>query len=322
MNKHDYQSEFLNKCSVLFEEYETKCFLNPRESQENAANEFYTKLKELSYLYYKGKNLPFSFRYLSQEIVNFEGLLPSNYIVSIMPHDFSKSISKPKTLANPELVLDYIIDKTRNYLYDYITFDERLFSYESCDLQNECKNAVDFINGLAMDLGIDFQKILICPAFSMDWGYEYSGVHYFTILFIHDKAYIVDPTYSQFCLKKRCNLIRLGTPLVPLCAPGTFMLYDKTREDVLNTILKKGYIECTDTNLKAYMDGFLVSFRNGLYYEHSNDYSFETNYTASDYKAFLNGTKSLFDYGRPEELGYQLRPLDNPYIKIRHKSQL
>ncbi len=323
MNKESQEREFLRKCKSAFDQYKKACYSNIKYGQKVAADELYTNLKTLADKYYHRKNLPFSFRYLSSELIAFDSLLPSESIITVPPYDFSKTIPKPHNLDNPEEVLDYIIFKTRNYLYDKVSFNNRdALKFEDYDLQGECKEAIRFINTLALDLNIDFRNIMINPAFNYNWGFNYGGNHHLTLLYFNEEAYLVDPTISQFTLQKRCNLNVLGVPLIPLCAPGIFMMYDELRKKVLKTILQKGYIKCTEEVMKSYMDSFLLSFRNGLFYERTGDFSFTMSYSSADYEKLLSGRLDLFELERKEELWYQLRPLENPHLKVRYKNQI
>lgn len=75
------------------------------------------------------------------------------------------------------------------------------------------------------------------------------------------------------------------------------------------SLLEKGYIELTDENGKNYFDTFTLSYRNGLYYEKTNDFTYTTPYTLKDYINFLQGTTSLLKYEDINTLGYQKTPL-------------
>ncbi len=70
-----------------------------------------------------------------------------------------------------------------------------------------------------------------------------------------------------------------------------------------------GWIEATDQNLKAYFDGFAISFRNGIYYEDMKEFIFKTDYQVEDYISFLNGNGSQLEKESVISLGRQMRPL-------------
>ena len=81
-------------------------------------------------------------------------------------------------------------------------------------------------------------------------------------------------------------------------------------QNIAKNLLEKGYIKLNTELFKTYMDSFTVSFRNGLYYEQTNDYSFTTNYTIEDYANFLTKKDSQIKREGIEVLGYQKRPLN------------
>ena len=103
------------------------------------------------------------------------------------------------------------------------------------------------------------------------------------------------------------------------CLPGCFMTMTEDRLNVASTILKKGYMPLTEQNMKNYFDGFALSYRNGLYYEETSDFSFTTPYTGVDYLDFISGKDSQIKHESREVLGFQEKPLKNPKMLIKHK---
>ena len=93
------------------------------------------------------------------------------------------------------------------------------------------------------------------------------------------------------------------------------MIMSEERKKVAEVLLKRGWIELDQNVFKHYMDGFAISFRNGLYYEQTNDFSYTTNYTASDYEKFLFGADTQILHEGDEVLGYQKRPLQKNICK-------
>ena len=59
----------------------------------------------------------------------------------------------------------------------------------------------------------------------------------------------------------------------------------------------------TDENIKNYFDGFSLSFRNGTFYDLTEDYSYETPYSPNDYILFINGYDSQYHHEGEEVLG-------------------
>lgn len=313
------ETEFLNKCNHLFRKYKKRVFSLSRETDiTNYSKEFYNGLKELASYYYPEEVVPFDYRYLAREIILFEKFLPTDSIFSFQEHDFSKVLDRPTSLKQDEFVLDYLVDQTRNYLFDEVSLSREYYPYETYDLQDKCVKAVDFLMGIAHGLGIEYRRFIIYPCFKRD-NRVMNAIHAFLLVKLNGREYLIDCTYSQFCTSVRCDLNRIGVPLFAGPAPGTFMQYDDFHKDVALTILNRGWIEYTDETKKAYLDGFLLSYRNGLFYERSNDFSFISPYTALDYEHFFYGEDDLFHYEKKEELGYQLKPLSNPNMLIKRR---
>ena len=84
------------------------------------------------------------------------------------------------------------------------------------------------------------------------------------------------------------------------------MTLNNFRLELSNTLLSRGWIRLTDENIKNYFDGFALSFRNGIYYDKSRDYSYTTNYSASDYVSFLKGIDNQVKHEGEEVLKKQL----------------
>ena len=101
------------------------------------------------------------------------------------------------------------------------------------------------------------------------------------------------------------------------CNPGVFMLMSNQGYKIADKIINDGYIELNDEIFKVYLDAFTVSFRNVLYYEETNDFSYTTNYTVDDYIRFLNGDDSQINHENRLYLGYQSIPLKNYKINFK-----
>ena len=91
---------------------------------------------------------------------------------------------------------------------------------------------------------------------------------------------------------------------------------NEERKKVANKVLTDGWIEWNNSNMKNYLDGFTMSYRNGLYYERTNDFSFKTKYKIEDYNRFINGKDNTINHEGRDNLGYQQIPLQNPHIKF------
>lgn len=105
--------------------------------------------------------------------------------------------------------------------------------------------------------------------------------HNFAIIGSNGKMYMVDCAYRQFfSLSYNINSDELEQ-----IDCGMFMLADEKRKKVAQQILKKGYIELTQENLKLYLDGFVMAT--------SRDEALETP-TIEQYKTILSKKQILY----------------------------
>lgn len=79
--------------------------------------------------------------------------------------------------------------------------------------------------------------------------------HSFAIVVSNKKMYIVDCAYRQFFSLS----YNIDSDELKQMDPGMFMLEDEKRKKVAQQILKQGYIELTEENLKLYLDGFVMA---------------------------------------------------------------
>ena len=103
------------------------------------------------------------------------------------------------------------------------------------------------------------------------------------------------------------------------CKAGVYMLMTEDSKKIANELLSNGYIEINEETLKIYLDPFAISFRNGLYYEQTQDFSYTTDYDADDYMEFLWGNDNQLNYEDQNCLGYQNRPLKNPNMNFNKR---
>ncbi len=191
-------------------------------------------------------------------------------------------------------------------------FDELNQHY---DLQGYCLYVSAKVIEKCKELNVPARLMKIYPGFTIDETFHKKrGVHYFVLVLIHERVFLIDITYSQFFLLKRCLLERIGIPLLSSCRTGVFMLMTDSRRYLAEKLLKDGYILLTEDVFKDYMDGFLLSWRNGLYYEETDDFSYTVPYTILQYYDFLTGKDNQLNHEEPLVLGKQQRPLKNPYL--------
>lgn len=302
-----------NKAKIY--ESEMNKFYNRIENGENIneyLSDMYKYVKEISPYFYSDGKIDCSYKYLKDRIFECEQILPNKFICDSDPI-FNVEVNKHINIKmEPEIVLDSLVYNIRKYLLTKLSFvkglggsDINLLSFE-----NSCFKASETIQFLCNINGIKSRKLEIYPGFCAPALLFNGGcLHFANIVQLNKKYYLVDCTYRQFFTFARNNLERIGIMEVAGCKPGIFMLMNEERKKVADTLLKRGWIELDENVLKYYMDGFAISFRNGLYYEQTGDFSYTTNYTASDYERFLFGSDTQIWYEGDEVLGYQKRPL-------------
>lgn len=189
---------------------------------------------------------------------------------------------------------------------------EESFIDECTDASKKLKDRCDY-------LGIECKRLVIHGGFRQDDDlYDGCKFHYFNIINLKGKNYIVDTTYRQFILMPYSLLERLYVLDFSGCTPGAFIQTDIKRLRLARNLIERGWVEATDDVLKVYFDLFALSFRNGTYYLKTNDYSFTTPYTVEDYFNFLKGNGSQYDIEGDEVMGYQREPI-NKLLNFRIK---
>ena len=182
-------------------------------------------------------------------------------------------------------------------------------------MENKCLDASNKVKELCNELNIECYTIPIYPGYQKEANLMNGcGFHFFNIIKLGNKYYLVDTTYSQFFLIKQNHLERIGIPNSAGCKLGTFMTLNNDRKEIATKILKDGYIELDEDIFKNYLDGFTLSFRNGLYYEQTQDFSFTTEYTKDDYIRFLDGDDNQINHEEKQLLGLQKKPLSKIHL--------
>ena len=266
-------------------------------------DKIYKYIKHRSKLFYNGKYMHPNYSIIKDALCNIENYVKGNLIDSGIL-SFNNDINN---------FIEYLVFEGRKYLiYEHYPIFKNnkedinlnLFNFTNC-----CKESSLYIKKICDDNNIKNYLICIYPGYTDIYNlYNGYGFHYINLVYYNNKYYLIDLTYSQFFYKNRSSLERIG--IVNLTGPnvGRFMLLNNNI-DIANKILKDGYIELDENIFKSYLDAFTISFRNGLYYENTNDYSFKTNYSIEDYLKFLCGYDNQINHEGLENLGYQKRPL-------------
>lgn len=260
---------------------------------------------------YIENNYPLAvYQELKKWIYNCEILIPNEFIILSAPVYEYNSFNVNSCFKNEsEMTLDYIVQIVR----DRLTINERkrnkdFKSLSEISLMDKCEKASCYTNDLCREMSIKNEPIIIWPGFTrMPELYDGNGYHCINIVHLNGKKYVIDCTYRQFFTLVRNDLERIKVMGLSGCHAGIFMTKTKERLELANQILKYGWFEATPKNLKNYFDGFALSYRNGLYYETTNDYSYTTPYTGADYLKFIsnkNQDNQVIREGE-EVLGFQ-----------------
>lgn len=291
---------------IEFIEYFDKAYKhNP--NVRKSINNFYRFIKHITPDYCYSKEKIELLKNVGEEFKWIEAKFEDNSIIDEKPifnpeeHNPNFEFINPNTT---EEVLDEIVYWTRFYLSRPHFTEKELINFK---LVNRCNEAAYYVCQLANVYGFKAQVIKIPPAFSEDIPlYRHNmEFHYFTLLEKDNKKYIVDCTYSQFFSWYRNSIERMGHYGSNGCLPGIYMLKSEARENVARTILKNGWIELNEDTIKHYMDGFALSYRNGLFYEELGEAKYETPYTIEDYHKFIFTNDSQLKREGAKVLGYQ-----------------
>lgn len=294
-NYETYKTDVIKKyVDVKFGEF---------KDQFNNLEELYRYVRSIQNNYFIEGYLSNDFNYISRYLRKAEEDIPKGFIIESSPrnnHEFK---------SEEEEKLSYIIYNVRSKLLNNNPDDS---------LINMCSYSSNLVSRCAKELNLNTRRIVIYPGFTKEHSLLHcgSGYHAFNIVTINDKKYIVDLTYRQFFLTDRSSLERIGVCTLSNTLPGRFMTMNESRMKTASKLLKDGYIEMTDENIKNYFDGFAISNRNATYYEETEDFSFTTVYSPYDYMKFIDGEDSQLNYEGIDKLGYQKKVLRNPNIRF------
>ena len=304
--------ELIRTYQKLFQESDNKAEL---------LDELYREYKMRSPEYFDGKEFDLYWSIYFDRLCSFVRDMPLEYIIDASVANYEKPLLDSKKINcnnagnyDIEDVLDYLVYCGRCKISD----GGNIESFDSMDIEGQCKKTSKNVDKMASKLQLKHQLVRIDPGFTCDNllfnGY---GFHYYNLIESNNQEYLIDISYKQFFKKNRCSLERLGMPFYFPPFAGTFMAMDEKRRKVAETLLKRGWIKLTDEIYKAYLDGFTMSYRNGIYYEEKGEVVYETDYTIDDYRNFLAGIDNQVNHEGKHVLGYQLRPLKNPEMRFK-----
>ena len=296
---------------------EVKDITNKPYQRYERLDQILTEIKILAPTYFDGICMSDEYKDKVRDIDNTIIRFPVEYICDTSPQfrdvrNVNNNITKSKRRDTFKIedYLDYVVYYARKKLIGNRNLRK---NFNTFDLINTCYEVSSFVKEGAERCDLECHIIRIDPGFDSDARLlNGMGYHYFNIIKYQDKYYLVDVSYSQFFTKRLTNFSRMGVPFIIPPMTGSYMVLDNYRNKVATIINKFGWIELTDEVIKAYFDGFALSYRNALYYE-GKRLLYKTKYTAKDYKNFLIGEDSQVHYEGTRVLGYQREPIKNPY---------
>ena len=265
------------------------CIVNTGNIAEkiNIMNSIYDYVKEISiYLYKNDPNFEKNYPYIENLVLQCESLLANEKITDIKSN-FNIEVKKSDPIS-------YIVNQAREYIYN--NRSDKKLKFDDLDLTGKCFIASNYIKNVCQGMNIKCYKIGLKQ-------------HYFNIIDLNNEFYLVDITYSQFFKLDKNILNRIGAINFLGCSTGIFMNMTGSRKNVANNLLEKGFIKIENEVMKDYLDGFALSYRNGLYYETTNDYTFKTNYSNEDYLNFLIHNDNQINHENEKFLDIQKIPI-------------
>lgn len=221
--------------------------------------------------------------------------------------------------------ISYIVWSARKELMNVGSDSLDLCNYSFYGL---CGFAMKDIAKKSADLGLKCKKIQMFPGFSyytiIPWTHNF---HCFNIIEFDSKKYLVDITLEQFFYKCDNHPGRMGIYDLNGPSVGYYMLKLNRGEELAKKLLVDGYVLLDDELFKTYMDSFMLSFRNALYYE-KNGIALPMEgiilpqcddilpYNIDQYISFLNKKDNQVKHEGYQCLGRQRKLLKDPKVSI------
>lgn len=311
--------ERLDECREVIKKYSEK--IKGMQNPDEEIKKMYAYAKQVIPEFYIDAYVPCmhpAYKFIRDDLIICEYALEGRFIGDSEPvFDFYDN-RQIDDYSSPESILNYIVHNVRRYLVlSHSLNQKRPIDINRLNFENECVVASNKVKELCDQLWLESYVVGVYPGYLKENDlFNGSGFHMCNIVKIEEQYYLIDCSYRQFFTLRQNFLERLGVVQMAGCKPGKFMLMNEERKNVANRVLKNGWTQLDGDVLKHYLDGFTLSFRNGLYYEQTNDFSYSTAYDVDTYIKFLRGEDNQLNHEDREVLGYQKKPLKNHNISF------
>lgn len=122
------------------------------------------------------------------------------------------------------------------------------------------------------------------------------GNHYVLALELEEKYYILDVTFNNYIKGANYKITEKNLVERFNCLPSFFIIKNENGRDFMDELLKNGYFECTEQNMKLYCDGFVLSCYNKN--KKNKDIVYNTNITGEEYLSSMVLRKMIGSNGR------------------------
>lgn len=165
-----------------------------------------------------------------------------------------------------EYICDFKIKNNNSNILEKIIYKARKIIEDECKCnikENALVNKCDYATRVMTKL-LDKKDIKYSWMETIDiLGNDVLG-HSFLVVYLDNNSYIVDLTYLQFFIKKRCRSSMYKevdgvTILSP--DPGYYYIEHLDKLDIAISILEKGYVKLDENSVKAYLDSFYLTRR-------------------------------------------------------------
>ena len=294
-------------------EFEDYLRLIRKTNDINILKQMYIRLKEILPEFYYNGLMHSYYENIIKIVLECENFFNDQYLLNEKIEYMN--IKKSNVLSKEE-TLNYLVDTTRKYLNSFCRYK----NINDMSFESMCGYSSQKVKDLCDELNIESFLINITPGYLDESNlFNGSNFHYINIIKLENEYYLIDCTYKQFFKVGKTFLDRLGIINMSTPRVGAYMMMNDERMNLSKELLKRGYIKLNNENFKNYMDGFTISFRNGLYYEKTNDFTYTTSYNVNDYIKFLEEYDSQIMHEGYDVLGYQKEPLKNYNLDFKRK---